>query len=129
MCAAKSHVRFTPNSRHVQRTTQCPLRAKSGLNPTTGTLLFDYSVGFRQNGWWNSQTKNFGTLEIDHKFQHRRLLNGQLHRLGAVKNAVNQVGDTTIRLHKARSISADSAALSHHRPARHHRDAPTHREV
>jgi hypothetical protein len=30
ICAAKSHVRFAPKSRHLQRTSPCPLCAKSG---------------------------------------------------------------------------------------------------
>ena len=30
MCSAKSHVRFTPESGHVQCTHACPLSAKSG---------------------------------------------------------------------------------------------------
>ncbi|MGB8679499.1 MAG: hypothetical protein WCD59_17595, partial [Pseudolabrys sp.] len=30
MCSANGHVRFTPNSRHVQRKSGCPLSAKSG---------------------------------------------------------------------------------------------------
>ena len=30
MCAAKSHVRFTPKSGHVQRKQECPLCANSG---------------------------------------------------------------------------------------------------
>ena len=30
MCSAKGHVRFAPESRHVQRTSRCPLSANSG---------------------------------------------------------------------------------------------------
>ena len=30
MCSAKRHVRFTPNSGHVQRNQRCPLCANSG---------------------------------------------------------------------------------------------------
>ena len=30
ICNAKCHVRFSPNSGHVQRTSRCPLSAKSG---------------------------------------------------------------------------------------------------
>ena len=30
ICSAKRHVRFTPKSGHVQRTSRCPLCAKSG---------------------------------------------------------------------------------------------------
>ena len=41
MCAAKRHVRFTPESRHVQCTGACPLSAKSGLmHAQTASIIF-----------------------------------------------------------------------------------------
>ena len=33
ICSAKRHVRFTPDSGHVQRTSRCPLCAKSRHRP------------------------------------------------------------------------------------------------
>jgi hypothetical protein len=39
--AAKSHVRFTPESRHVRCTRGCPLRAKSGHAGRKGALKVD----------------------------------------------------------------------------------------
>ncbi len=37
--SAKRHVRFTPESRHVQCKTACPLSAKSGHEGLAGTLF------------------------------------------------------------------------------------------
>jgi hypothetical protein len=38
ICSAKRHVRFAPQSGHVQRTSPCPLCAKSG-HPRGSTLI------------------------------------------------------------------------------------------
>jgi hypothetical protein len=47
ICSAKRHVRFTPNSGHLQRTSPCPLCAKSGHVPLTqfgpSSLLRSYN--------------------------------------------------------------------------------------
>ena len=46
MCSAKGHVRFTPESGHVQCTSPCPLSANSGLMQLQQTAsLFDRVVG------------------------------------------------------------------------------------
>ena len=43
ICSAKRHVRFTPNSGHLQRTSPCPLCANSGHHaaPPKGLKLTD----------------------------------------------------------------------------------------
>ena len=57
MCSANSHVRFTPNSGHVQCTTSCPLCANSGHGGICRQRIFllrcinvDPSRGFRPAG-------------------------------------------------------------------------------
>src|SRR5262249_2634748 len=40
ICAAKSHVRFTPESGHLQRKLECPLWAKSGHRQSRVTSRF-----------------------------------------------------------------------------------------
>ena len=42
MCSAKGHVRFTPKSGHVRRTSRCPLCANSGLMQCS--KLYRYSI-------------------------------------------------------------------------------------
>jgi hypothetical protein len=44
-CSATRHVRFTPNSGHVQRASSCLLWAKSGLMQCSKPSLFDHLVG------------------------------------------------------------------------------------
>src|SRR6478735_4691017 len=49
ICGAKKHVRFTPESRHVPRTSRCPLSARSGhCGPLAPSHPPTYGVEIRQ---------------------------------------------------------------------------------
>jgi len=43
--AAKSHVRFTPESGHVQCSSRCPLRAKSGHDQKNAKSTCSWATG------------------------------------------------------------------------------------
>ena len=83
MCAAKCHVRFTPNSdrkseipqkamsalppesRHVQCTSPCPLWANSGHNET----LFDHFISALLKLQRHFDADRFGSLEVDYELE------------------------------------------------------------
>jgi hypothetical protein len=55
ICAAKSDVRFTPESGHVQCTSQCLLWANSGHDG-----LFNRLIGTGNQRGWDGEAKRFG---------------------------------------------------------------------
>jgi len=59
---AKSHVRFTPKSGHLQRKHRCPLRANSGHR----VRLFDRLVRSKQHRLRNGETEFFSDFGVYH---------------------------------------------------------------
>ena len=59
ICSAKRHVRFTPKSGHLQRTSPCPLCANSGHAAHTS---LDHLVGGSKQRWRNGQAERLCCL-------------------------------------------------------------------
>jgi hypothetical protein len=51
--------------------------------------LLDQLVGTQKNSRWNFQTDGLRRLEIDDEVELRRLLHGQISRLGAFENSIH----------------------------------------
>ena len=65
ICAAISHVRFAPESGHVQRTSACPLCARSGH--CVGS--FDNFVGANVQRRRNVNAKRLRSPEVDDQLE------------------------------------------------------------
>jgi hypothetical protein len=63
-----THVRFTPESGHVQRTRPCLLWANSGLTKA----LLDHVVGDRKQRGRDINGQGLSRLEIDNQFKAGR---------------------------------------------------------
>ena len=64
MCNANRHVRFTPKSGHVQRTSRCPLCANSGHS-----AIYSITSSARPISVFRDvQAERLGGLEIDGQF-------------------------------------------------------------
>jgi hypothetical protein len=62
ICSAKRHVRFTPESGHVQCTSSCLLWAKSGLMQRSKKgLLFDHVIGASEHRVRHGETERLGS--------------------------------------------------------------------
>ena len=48
--------------------------------------LFDYLIRPQEQGLRDSETEGFGSLEVDHQFKLRGLLDGQVAGLRALEN-------------------------------------------
>ena len=83
ICAAKGHVRFTPESDIQRVTIGCPLRGQK----RTLTDLFDHLVGASDEWLRNCEVECLGKLEVDGQLDLRHLLNRQVANLFAFENA------------------------------------------
>jgi hypothetical protein len=87
ICAATSHVRFTPNS---DRESEIPQKAMSALAPKADMCSapadvcfgqertwggsFVHLVGGREQRSWHDKAESLGGIEVDRKLVFRRLL-------------------------------------------------------
>jgi hypothetical protein len=71
----KRSCRFTPESGHVQRSTSCPLWAKS-----RHLRSFDYFIGASEERSWRDEAKCLRGLEIDCKLELGRLFDWEISR-------------------------------------------------
>src|SRR5262245_24688794 len=85
ICGALGHVRFTPESRHVQCSSRCPLWAKSGHSRG----LIDYFIGAAEQRRRQCETQHSGGSRVDDQLELVRLNDWQLRRFGALKDAAN----------------------------------------
>ena len=92
MCSALAHVRFTPESGHVQCNRPCPLCANSGLMQRSKGMLFDHLVGLREKRWGDGYAESLGCPEVDHQLELGRCLHRKVARLLALKDAINIAG-------------------------------------
>ena len=66
ICDATRHVRFTPESGHLQRKRACPLWANSG-HKRASALLFDHFIRAREQRQRYGKTEGLRSLEIYHR--------------------------------------------------------------
>jgi hypothetical protein len=84
MAASICDVRFTPESGHPMRHSECLLCANSGH-----CASFDHLVGCLQEGFRDCEAERFGGLEIDYQLILRRLLEREIGSLFTAQNAVD----------------------------------------
>ena len=82
---AKRHVRFTPNSGHLQCTSACLLWAKSGHQ----TMLFDHLISLGEERWRHTKTKRLGGFEIDRQLELCGRFYRQVGRVLALEDTIN----------------------------------------
>jgi hypothetical protein len=88
----KIHVRFTPESGHVQCNSACLLWAISGLMQRSKGSLFDHLVGASKHGRGHGKANRFGGLEVDDQLVFGRRLHRHVSGLLAFENAIDLAG-------------------------------------
>src|SRR5215469_2514239 len=97
------NVRFTPQ----QRTSACPLSAKSG-HPATS---FDHLVGTGEHRCRHVETERLRGLEVDHQLVFGGRLHWKVGNLLALKNAIDVAGGATELIEEISSITDETADL------------------
>ena len=105
ICAAKGHVRFTPESDIQRVTIGCPLRAKSGHE-----TLFDHLAGAREQRWGHAKAKSLGGPKVDCQLKLGRRLNRHISRLLTFQDSVDVTGRAAVLLEDIGSVRNQSAA-------------------
>src|SRR5215467_8730420 len=67
-----------------------------------GRWSLDYFICPREKRRWNRQAERFGSLEVDHQLQLRRLLHGQVGGFQTLENLVDVSRDAPIRMSNVR---------------------------
>ena len=111
ICSAKGHVRFTPESGHVQCTSSCPLCANSGLMQRSKGSLFDQLVGDRKQIRWDIKAERFGGCEVDDEIDLACQLNRHIGGCRPFENPASVDAGTTIGIGLARSVAHKDAGL------------------
>src|SRR5215470_11603853 len=57
------------------------------------------------------ETKRFGGLEVDHQFELRRLLDGEVARLGALQDLVHKRGAAPEEIAQARPVRHEAPGI------------------
>jgi hypothetical protein len=102
ICSAKCHVRFTPNSGHVQRTSPCPLCANSGHCANS----FNQLVGALLKRRRYAQPECLRGFKIDHQFVLGRRLHRKISGLFALKDTVDVIGRAAVLVDEIRPIGS-----------------------
>src|SRR5262249_2543597 len=92
-----AHVRFTPESRHLQCTSSCPLWAKADI-------LLDHFSCLRDECGWNGYAERLSGLEIYHKLKSSGLLHRQVGGLRAFQDFGHVSGGSTEHILGVRPI-------------------------
>src|SRR5262245_40069057 len=77
------HVCFTPESRHLQCSSRCPLWANNGHH----AHLLDYFVGSGEQLIWNRKAERLCSLEVEYQIEFRRLHDRQVGGFCPLENA------------------------------------------
>src|SRR5262245_204326 len=102
----RKHVRFTPESGHVQCNSRCPLWAKSGH-----WRLFDQLVGERKQIRWDIEAERFGGCEVDDEIDLACQLNRHIGGCRPFENPASVDAGTTVGIGLARSVAHKDAGL------------------
>ena len=84
MCSARRHVRFAPESGHLQCNSVCPLSANSGH-----ARSLNYVVRNGKDPLRNVEPECLCGCEIDNELELRRLQHRQVVRLRTLKDAAS----------------------------------------
>ena len=106
ICNAKRHVRFTPNSGHVQCARPCPLCANSGHSVTHSIT----SSARASTDGGTVEAQSFRGLEIDHQLVLVRRLHRQISWLLALEDTVNVTGRAAVLVDNISAIGNQAAA-------------------
>src|SRR5262245_3138647 len=93
-CSARAHVRFTPESRHLQCTRRCLLWAHSGHR-----LSLDHLVGASEEGNGYLYPDCFSGFEIYHQLKFCRLLDWQIRWTGTLEDTIHVACGTLKQIH------------------------------
>src|SRR6516225_4571176 len=104
---ANRDVRFTPKSRHVQRTSRRLLWAKSGHH-----LSFDHHGSTCEQCRRHGETNCSGGLKIDNQLVLSRRLHRKVGGLLALENAIDVAGSLPVWLDRVGPVT-NQATVSH----------------
>src|SRR5215470_13148875 len=90
---------------------------------------FDDLVCPQQHRLRNLQAQSLRGFQIDHQFELRRLLDGQVGGLGTLENLGHVDRDLSVQLHTARTISYQASGFRMRPPPVYGRQAALNREV
>src|SRR5262245_26803926 len=122
ICAATSHVRFTPNS---DRESEIPQKAMSALppkadmcgaiayvcyGPKADIALFDHLVSELLEMHRHVEAQRFGCLEVDDKLIFRRRLHGHVGWLLPLENTVDVAGGAPVHFDPIGGIREQAAS-------------------
>src|SRR5262249_5992621 len=66
--------------------------------------LFDDLIRPQQQRRWDREAKGLGGLEVDDQFELRRLLDGEVGRLGALEDLVHEICRSAVKLRQIRPV-------------------------
>src|ERR1700741_4138746 len=75
---------------------------------------FEHPVGTNEKLWRNRQTKRLGGLEVDDELHVRRLVDGQIGRLGTLQDSINVVGGVPMEIRLIGVIRHQTPGVSDH---------------
>jgi len=72
---------------------------------------FDHLVGACEQSRWDSHAKSLGSPKIDHEIKFGWLLNGNVTRLGATQNSVDETGSASIKVCEIGTIGNQTSSF------------------
>src|SRR5262249_42200310 len=89
----------------------------------------DYFVGSNEDGLWNGQAQRLGGLEVDRQLELGGLLDGEIGRLGALQDLVDEHGDALLGVPRVLLVGHQATLLGEGAGGQHRRYSALGREA